>query len=1310
MGRNLTFEEFDFLESPDTDITIKQESNHDIAIIGMSINLPMASDLNEFRENLKSGMNCISDFPDLRKKDIDQYLNYKNENVAENTYVKRGYLSSIDSFDYKFFRMTPKEASLMNPFQRLVLETFYKTIEDAGYGGSKIKSTNTGVYLGFISDLEGYKYREMIMNVESDDNIQISIPGNLSSMMVSRISYLLDLKGPSMMIDTACSSSLVALHTACQALRNGDCNMAVVGGIRLSIIPVETPFKIGIESSDFLAKTFDNSSDGTGTGEGVIALMLKPLKNAKLDGDNIHAIIKGSAINQDGTSMGITAPNAKAQTEVIIKAWEDAGVSPENISYIEAHGTGTKLGDPIEIDALDKAFKRYTDRKQFCAIGSVKTNIGHLYEAAGLAGVVKAILSLKNKELYPNIHFNRPNTRINFADSPVFVVDKFKNWEVDGTRVCGVSSFGFSGTNCHVVLEEFARENIEECKPKDSLQAFTLSAKSRNSLIGLLEKYIDFLQKNKDLNLSEVCYTANTGRDVFTHRLGLMANSVEELTDKLKILKDRLKEFENSEKEIKIEDQGIYYFEKANTSKNSECENSTLLFTLKDNKDMDFERTNIIEAEHIDKLLKDFAMGGNVDWESLYEGNRPNKVSLPTYCFENTRCWIKVPEIELSCQDTNMFYSVNWVLNEPNIPEISPKEESIIVFADNKVSKDKYLKDIYAVYKNIVLVEPGEAFLKISDSNYIVGQSQKDYDDLFEDLSRISFSNIVHMFSLIQQIEDTDKYMNHNLLQNAQDRGVKSLLRLTKGLLKVRVSRTNIIVLSQYVNQVDGTEKEIKPENSPVFGLCKVIPKENINIRCRCIDIDESFNSQNLIVELESEFDNGIYAYRNGKRYIEELDETLNIEENCKDVQLSTEGVYIITGGLGGLGLEVAKYLTSKAPINVALINRKGFPLKSEWEDILKGNDTILCEKVVSLRDIEANGSKVECIGVNIANYLQLEEVVNELRVRYGSIKGIIHAAGVAGKGFIINKDESKFSEVLSPKIEGTWNLYEATKQDNLEFFVMFSSGISVFGPAGQGDYSAANSYLDSMAYYLRSKNIKAMAINWAAWKEVGMAKDNGFGQGQLIFREIVTNTGLNALETSLKNDFTRVLIGELNYTRQLLDILEKLPVKISSRMKTKITNIIKTEDKGQKGYYEKEKNKKEFTEVKLTGRESGSYSEVEVKIARICREILGFEEISINDNFLEIGADSILLAKIHERLEAEFPNTITMSQMFVYPTISKLSNYINSTAASSGADLGNELNNEDKNDISNEINDMFSKIESNDLSLDDAIDFIEKM
>ena len=370
--------------------TLKLEGNgqskDDIAIIGLSSKLPSANDYETFWENLKAGKDCITEFPEERKKDIEGFLKYTYVGDREKVeYNQGGYIEDIDKFDYKFFGLSPKEASLMDPNQRVFLETAWNAIEDAGYGGDKIVGSRTGLYIGY----SGWPmYGQFVSQIEPE-SLSLSIAGNMSAIIASRIPYLLNLRGPSMLIDTACSSSLVALHTACKAIKNGDCEQAIVGGIRIILTPIDGMIQYGIESKDYRAKAFDDNASGTSLSEGIIAIVVKPLKKAVADRDNIYAVIKGSAINQDGASIGITAPNVLAQEDVIVKAWKDANINPETLSYIEAHGTGTILGDPIEIDGLQKAFRRYTDKKQFCAIGSVKTNFGHLIVQQDLQDYLK---------------------------------------------------------------------------------------------------------------------------------------------------------------------------------------------------------------------------------------------------------------------------------------------------------------------------------------------------------------------------------------------------------------------------------------------------------------------------------------------------------------------------------------------------------------------------------------------------------------------------------------------------------------------------------------------------------------------------------------------------------------------------------------------------------------------------------------------------------------------------------------------------------------------------------------------------------
>jgi acyl transferase domain-containing protein len=468
-----------------------------------------------------------------------------------------------------------------------------------------------------------------------------SVAGNLASIIAGRISYLLDLKGPSLLVDTACSSSLVAFHLACQAIRNGDCRMAVAGGVKLNLLPL-TGFRIGIESEDYRTRSFDDSSDGTAWGEGVAAVLLKPLHLALQDRDSIYAVVKGSAVNQDGSSVGLTAPNALAQEAVIAKAWEDAGIDPESISYVEAHGTGTKLGDPVEINGLQRAFRRYTDKKQFCAIGSVKSNIGHLDSAAGIASIVKAVMALKHKELPASLHFQKPNRRIDFISSPVYVLHRRRPWTTDGfPRRCGISSFGFSGTNCHVILEE-APEIGKSSEGSGASYPVMLSAQSESALRTLIRRYVDFLGRHPDTNLADFSYTAAVGRGHYRYRLAAVAESARELRLKLET-------FTAGGSELHSMPHKQLFYGVRRTGYGDRTENGDLAQqepVVRGNDNVG------IDSHMLERMCRLYAHGEDVEWERVYEGQERYRISLPPYPFEKHACWF-APADELADDDVN---------------------------------------------------------------------------------------------------------------------------------------------------------------------------------------------------------------------------------------------------------------------------------------------------------------------------------------------------------------------------------------------------------------------------------------------------------------------------------------------------------------------------------------------------------------------------------------------------------------------------------------------------------------------------------
>ncbi len=509
-----------------------------IAIIGISGSFPGANDIEQFWNNLHSGVESTSLFTD---EDLIA-SGVQLASLNDPNYVKAGaVLEDIDLFDASFFGFNPKEAEMTDPQHRLFLECAWKALEKAGYDSQRCES-RIGVYGG--ASLNNYlPFNFNTDRIGSANSFQKLI-GNDKDFLTTRVSYKLNLSGPSVTIQTACSTSLVAISLACQGLLNYQCDMALAGQGLLNYqcdmalaggVSIRVPQKTGylyqeggILSPDGHCRAFDAKAQGTIIGNGVGIVVLKRLGDAIADRDHIYAVIKGTAINNDGSSkVGYTAPSVKGQAEAIAEALALAEVEPESISYIEAHGTGTSLGDPIEITALTNVFRASTDKKGFCAIGSVKTNIGHLDAAAGVAGVIKTALALQHKLIPPSLNFEQPNPEIDFANSPFYVNTKLTQWPSEKTpRRAGVSSLGIGGTNAHVILEE--APVVSKPSPSRSWQLLLLSAKTESALENATKNLAQHLSEHSEENLANVAYTLQVGRREFNHRRILVCQDIED--------------------------------------------------------------------------------------------------------------------------------------------------------------------------------------------------------------------------------------------------------------------------------------------------------------------------------------------------------------------------------------------------------------------------------------------------------------------------------------------------------------------------------------------------------------------------------------------------------------------------------------------------------------------------------------------------------------------------------------------------------------------------------------------------------------
>ncbi|NOU64363.1 SDR family NAD(P)-dependent oxidoreductase [Paenibacillus sp. LMG 31461] len=1552
---------------------ITTESSKDIAIIGIDVRLPMADNIDEFWENLIHKKDCLGDFPYSRKRDVEKYLRYRDQTVRKVHYANGGYLKEIDKFDNDFFKISNKEASLMDPHQRIFLESAWKAIEDSGYGCNKLVGSNTGVYVGFTPRGE---YRRFIGEVEPD-SLALSEAGNLSSIVASRISYILDLRGPSMIVNTECSSSLVAVHLACRSLRNGECDLAIAGGVRLSFSPIVTDQKLGIESHLGKVCTFDDDSDGAVFGEGSVALILKPLHKAVNDRDHIYAVIKGSAVNQDGASVGITAPNLLAQEDVIVDAWKDANVSPESVTYIEAHGTGTKLGDPIEVNAINRAFQRYTDKKQLCGIGSVKTNIAHLDNVAGIASLVKVVLALKNKKIPPTIHFNKPNRQINFENSAVYINDRLRDWDIEEwPRRAGVSSFGLSGTNCHVILEEAPQKCVHQTN-RFFNGIFTVSATKKEVCISIVRAMRDYLRSNSEMDIGDICYTSNTGRGHYNYRIAIITDSSENLLRTLEKICNQGIEH--------IQDSNIWFGEHYVTSNNKSDLSPNEIYEHQ-RKELSKEANQYIYEyiqnsglqlnDKMANMCKLYIQGADLDWEKLFHTGDYNRVSLPTYLFEAKRCWLSIPErsktrntseiqvkgesydhplldqlaIKSMSQDiylTNFNVSKHWVLKEHNImgkyllpgtaylemltelgfvyfkgvvefrnviflnslvvDESETKEiqtiitknkdylmftiagksevksgedwivycqgelhemqsgkfenkfdihayrstctqeitiqktrdgledgkafnfgprwtdvtkaiyvgeeevfaelelprvfsgdleeyflhpsmldmavnvitqstgngiflpfsyesfkvfgpiecclysyvkrmstsknletmsfnielfngreeriaeitnltvkrvnqkatdvqkapcyfidyemdaynnrkpfytkESVLVFCDQSRSSKGILNGLMDSGRRVIQVSIGKSYERVKEDVYTIRNLQEDYDRIFEELKVVHIGQIAHLLSASYSEEN-----NHiEGLNNAIDMSVLSIFKISKSIINLQISdNIDLIALVDKVNLVTSEQTTVNAHFAPLFGMCKVINKEFSNLKCRVLDIDEFSDKATIVAEINAEYDNFYIAIRNNKKFLEVFKETQINEKNDFKSIIKENGTYVLTGGTGGLGIQFAKVLSKTKKVNIVLIGRK------EWKEVVFDS--------IGFEEIRKFGTTVSYYSGDVADIHEMSKILKEVRQIYGRINGIIHMAGVAGNGYIVNKTLENFKEVLSPKVNGTLLLYRLTESDNLDFFVNFSSISSVIGYAGQSDYVAANSYLDSLSGYGKLKNQKVKTINWAPWKEYGMAVDYGLKDNG-IFKMLSTHEAIDAFKRVMCSDEHNVIIGNLNID-SIVTAIDQIPFKLSEEISSMLESRTASGGRQPSQY-------KENVSVAIKGRAKANYSKSEAVLAKIWGRVLGTTNVDVYANFMEIGGDSILAVELLKEIEKEYPSLVSVSDVFSYSSIAEMAKFIDDK-------ISPENKTKDKLAVKgkvmklNNILDILDQLEKGSISINDAEEILK--
>ncbi len=646
-----------------------QEQCDDIAVIGISGRFPNASNCEELWGILKNGVDCVGEIPKERW-DVDYYYSSEIKNLPEGkSYCKwGGFLSDADKFDPQFFNMSPIEAAMTDPQERLMLEVAWEVFEDAGYTYERLKEIsdeNGNALVGTFMSTASNTYN--LIGVEQWGKGNYIVPNSLPWSLSNRISYFMKFSAPSYTVDAACAGGLVAIHQAISSLKNNECKMALVGGANLYLHPYKY---VSLSQVKMLSKTgkcyaFSDKADGFVPGESVACVLLKPLQAAKRDNDRIYGVIKASEINHDADSNGYMAPNPKAQELLISNAIKKAGISAKEISYIEAHGTGTPIGDPIEVNALSKAFRRTTSENQFCSIGSIKSNIGHSEGAAGIVGLIKVLLQMKYKTLVPSLHSEKLSPAIDFESSPFYVQRKLVKWnkplvedhgvQKEYLRIAGVSSFGAGGANGHILVQEYEEENKSIHNEKEQIYILPISAKTQAQLGIYVDLMYQYITKNKDsLKISAVAYTLQRCRNEMEYRTAFVTKTLDGF---IQLMSDYLNE-KNSR-----------YFISGIVKKNREKEHS---------------KTAITDMETALSIAELWVQGSKISWgETSRLG--PDLADLPTYPFAQKSCWVKTvnktmivqPEVKAAADDDLEVILQELASDKGDIARIIQKIETI---------------------------------------------------------------------------------------------------------------------------------------------------------------------------------------------------------------------------------------------------------------------------------------------------------------------------------------------------------------------------------------------------------------------------------------------------------------------------------------------------------------------------------------------------------------------------------------------------------------------------------------------------------